>query len=331
MDSGGDKASTSALRKAVSATPGVRPNIQFWMDEYNSMPSLSPEMNEAIQAKYVPRTLVYNWAQGVPTFIWELINDTSTSEGDNFGIIHGMMFNDSDFRPRPVFYTVARVNALFGNTRRDPNIAIKVIDNEALASRGAAPFYAYGFRASNGKSLVAYWLGEKVHPKHPMTPRYVDLELANAAVEHPVLIDVTADKIMPLKWDSSGPGTLRHIPLRDSVLAIADRSYFDWQTLPEVPSRLTATAHLHSVSLRWTGGDDDPEAVLIERRTSISGNWKVIVKLPGGIASYEDMRPSRAGNVAYRVRAVNSSGKSGYSNIATVRLLPEGAANVQAH
>ena len=44
-------------------------------------------MSEAIQAKYVPRTVVYNWSVGVSTYLWELVNDTSTSEGDNFGII----------------------------------------------------------------------------------------------------------------------------------------------------------------------------------------------------------------------------------------------------
>jgi hypothetical protein len=145
MDSGGDKSSISALRGAVTSSPGVRPNVRFWMDEYTSMPSLSPEMNEAIQAKYVPRTLVYNWAQGIPTFIWELINDTSTSEGDNFGIIQGMMFNAGDFRPRPVFYTIARVNLLLGNTHRDPNIAVRVIYNGTLPPQSSA-LYAHGFR-----------------------------------------------------------------------------------------------------------------------------------------------------------------------------------------
>ena len=43
--------STIALRKAVSSSPGIKPEIEFWDDEYNSLPTLSKDMNEAIQAK----------------------------------------------------------------------------------------------------------------------------------------------------------------------------------------------------------------------------------------------------------------------------------------
>jgi hypothetical protein len=44
MDSGAfGERSTIALRKAVSSYPGIRPDIQFWDDEYNSLPTFSPE------------------------------------------------------------------------------------------------------------------------------------------------------------------------------------------------------------------------------------------------------------------------------------------------
>jgi hypothetical protein len=105
---------------------------------------------------------------------------------------------------------------------------------------------------------------------------YVDVELGNADIEHPVLIDLDADEITTLEWDASSTGRLRHIPVRDSVLAIADRSYFDWQILPEVPSRLIATARSHSVCLHWAGGDDNPGAVLIESRRGDSRRWNTL-------------------------------------------------------
>ena len=70
MDAGAfGQHSTMALRKAVSSHAGIRPDIQFWDDEYNSLPTLPNDMNELIQAKYVPRAIMYNWAFGVPTFV----------------------------------------------------------------------------------------------------------------------------------------------------------------------------------------------------------------------------------------------------------------------
>jgi len=67
-------------------------------------------------------------------------------------------------------------------------------------------------------------------------------------------------------------------------------TYFDWQTLPEVPSRLAATPHVHSISLRWVGGDDTPPELLVERRIDLSGIWSTVAKLPGSNTSYDDMR-----------------------------------------
>src|SRR5438046_1572381 len=62
MDAGAfGQHSTIDLRKAVSSHAGIRPDIQFWDDEYNSLPTLPNDMNELIQAKYVPRAIIYNW------------------------------------------------------------------------------------------------------------------------------------------------------------------------------------------------------------------------------------------------------------------------------
>ncbi|PYT30351.1 MAG: hypothetical protein DMG57_08890 [Acidobacteria bacterium] len=223
MDAGAfGQHSTIDLRKAVSSHAGIRPDIQFWDDEYNSLPTLPNDMNELIQAKYVPRAIIYNWA--FPTFLWELINDTSTSEGNNFGIIHGLMHHPEDFQPRPVFYTIARTNALFGDTRRDPAIEVTVVHRAPLQSATQAAFHAYGFRSHGGN---------------------------NTGIQHPVLIDLDTDRISPLEESSSG--TLRQIPVRDSVMAIADETYFDWNVLPEIPGPLRVEVHANAARLIWAG------------------------------------------------------------------------------
>src|SRR5213083_196221 len=57
------------LRELVRNYPGVRSDIQFFDDEFNSIPSWKGS-DESVQAKYVPRGLVYNLAAGVKTFVW---------------------------------------------------------------------------------------------------------------------------------------------------------------------------------------------------------------------------------------------------------------------
>jgi len=318
MDSGAfGEHTTIALRKAVTSYPGVRPDIQFWDDEYNSLPTFSSDMSESIQAKYVPRTVMYNWAAGVPTYLWELVNDTSTSEGDNFGIIHGMMHRSEDFQPRPVFYTLARTNALFGDTVRDSSIGVSLADRAPLESASLAPFYAYGFRSRRGKVIVAYWLAERTHPKHPFEPIYVDLTLNSTGIVHPVLIDIDSDKISPLAWESSPASTLRHVPVRDSVMAIADESYFDWDVLPDIPAPLRAEIHGADVKLTWPPLHSADMRIVVERRVDRQKGWVELKTLPGD-TSYEEREDAKVSSVAFRVRAANAYGKSGYSNVETV-------------
>jgi hypothetical protein len=320
MDSGAfGERTTTALRKAVSSYPGVRPDIQFWDDEYNSLPAFSSDMSEAIQAKYVPRTVVYNWAAGVQTYLWELMNDTSTSEGDNFGIIHGMMHRAEDFQPRPVFHTLARTNALFADTVRDASIEVNVADRAPLESASQAPFFAYGFRSRGGKVIVAYWLGERTHPKHPFEPVYVDLILHNTGIVHPVLIDIDSDRISAIAWEAAPTFVLRHVPVRDSVMAIADESYFDWAVLPEIPAPLRADVQGAAVKLTWPPSHDAERRIVVERRVDPEKGWMEVKTLPGN-ASYEEREDAKVSSVAFRVRAANASGKSGYSNVETVVL-----------
>ena len=307
-----------ALRAMVRDYPGIRPDIQFWDDEYNSLP-FQEGSDESVQAKYVPRALVYNWAASVPTFLWELINDTNTSEGDRFGIIHGMMYKPADFAPRPVFHPLENTNALFSDTKPDPSVEIETSGFSDLSAAADAPFLTYGFRSSEGKAIVAFWLAAHSWPGGAeFVPYYVTMTLKNTGIKNPVLIDVLSGKIWPLEWKEGTAETLEKVPVRDSVLAIADETYFNWKVLPEAPSSLDATLSGGAAKLTWETHGGDPDGLLIERRLDHQGKWEQIAKLPARAREYTDARPPKSQRVSYRVRARSEAGNSAYSNIASV-------------
>src|ERR1035438_9916851 len=68
-------------------------------------------------------------------------------------------------------------------------------------------------------------------PEFP--PLVVDLKLENSGIRDPVLIDEVSGEITAVAWKQGTTDTLSAVPVRDSILAIADASYFDWPVLPE--------------------------------------------------------------------------------------------------
>jgi hypothetical protein len=315
MDYGayGDE-SPAKLRELVLSYPGIRPGIPFWDDEFNSIPSWAGS-DETVQSKYIPRGIVYNWAQGVRTFVWLLAAGTDGNEYDDFGFIHGLMHLPTDFTPRPVYYALRNTNALFADTKRDPTIRISVPDVPALHTN-AQPFMAYGFRAArSGKPIVAYWLAAHSVPGGAFAPVYADLTIANAAFKHPVLIDVVSGEIETLPLPTEN-GVFANLPVRDTILAIADEGYFDWPVLPEAPSSLTAAPASGAVRLHWQINGGDVTGTIIERRAGVQGSWSRIATQSLAHAEYEDSA-APAGPVSYRVRCANANGESAYSNVVT--------------
>jgi len=311
---------TRALREAVRSYPGIRPDLKFWDDEFNSMPDLPRGNDDTVQAKYVPRLMLYNWANGIASWIWELINDTSTSEGDNFGVIHGMMYKATDFTPRPVFDDIRNLDALFSDTERDSSIALSSPDFSAIEDDTRARVLAYGFRSPKGKAAVGFWLAAHSWPHNAYVPKYVTLILKNTGIEHPVLADVHSGEIKALEWKSGTRDTLERVPLLDSVQAIVDAGYFDWPVLPEAPSSLEAAAQGDSVKLTWKTHDGNATGIAVERRAGGQSRWERIAGLPGGAGEYEDRRLAQGRGASYRVRALNEAGESAYSNIVRVRM-----------
>jgi hypothetical protein len=311
--------SPAKLRNLVRNYPGMKKDIEFWDDEFNSIPSWRGS-DETVQSKYIPRGILYNHAAGVRTFVWLLTAGVDGNEYDDFGFIHGFRNLPDDFTPRPVFYALQNTNALFSDTKLDPGIGIEATQIPALRRQGGAPFLRYGFRNANGKAIIAYWIAAHSVPGGAFAPLTVNLKLKNSGIRNPVLIDVVSGDISPLRWAKGGADQLEALPVRDTVLAIADASYFDWPVLPEAPSGLTAVVSGAAVSLRWELHGGEPSRVAVERRSGNTGAWQRIVTEAVG-SSFTDTAPPRSSVVCYRVRAINGGGESAFSNI--VRVAPQ--------
>ncbi|HUI41761.1 MAG TPA: fibronectin type III domain-containing protein [Terriglobia bacterium] len=312
-----------ATREMLAHYPGMRPGVQFWCDEFNSIPSWT-NMDDSVQSKYIPRQLVYNWAAGVKTFVWLLAAGTDGNEYDDFGMIHGLRYLPDDFTPRPVYYALAHSNWLFSNTHFDSTVHVESAELNAVARRAGAPAFAYGFRAPSGKAIVAYWLGARSLPGSRDPGYTASLLIKGSGIRHPVLIDVVSGKITPLCCRSAEDGPIGPVPVRDSVLAIADADYFDWPVLPEAPSSLVVKPEVGGLRLTWEVHGAGRTGVRVERRIDGTagqtpqgaGGWEKLATLPPDTIEYRDTTLAADEQASYRIRAVNAAGQSAYSNIA---------------
>jgi len=309
--------SPRALRELVKNYPAIKKDIPFFDDEFNSIATWIGS-DESVQAKYVPRGLIYNHAAGVKTFVWLLTAGVDGNEYDDFGIVHGLTNHDYDFTPRPVFYALQNTNALFADTKFDAAIEISGSDILALRRRTEFPFMSYGFRSNSGKAIVAYWLAAHSLPGNVFPTFYSTFTLKNTDIRNPVLINVTTGDIHPLKWKEGTTDTLESLPVTDGIMAIADADYFDWPVLPEAPSSLDVTIAGTTATLTWEV-HGDPTGVIVERQIEEGGGrkrkWQQIEKLAASAKEFSDPSLKRGQRVGYRVRAVNDAGQSAYSNI----------------
>jgi len=309
-----------ALRDLVKHYAGIKADIPFFDDEFNSIPSWVGS-DESVQAKYVPRGLIYNHAAGVKTFVWLLTAGTDGNEYDDFGIIRGLTNHVFDFTPRPVFYALQNTNALFADTVFDPSIEIAGDDISTLRRKSGFPFLSYGFRSKSGKAIVAYWLAAHSLPGNVFPAFYSTFSLRGTGIQHPVLVDVASGAIRSLQWKQGTTDTLESLPVTDSIMAITDSDYFDWAVLPEAPSSLNAALTSMGVKLSWQVHGGDPQQVVIERREdsgAARGSWQRVGQLAPSTSEYTDSQWRKGQPVSYRVRATNANGESAYSNIVRV-------------
>ena len=308
------------LRDLVMHYPGIKADILFFDDEFNSIPTWKGS-DESVQAKYVPRGLIYNHAAGVNTFVWLLAAGTDGNEYDDFGILHGLTNHDSDWTPRPVFHALQNTNALFADTKFDGSIQMSSPDLPALRRHIGFPFMSYGFRNRNGKTIVAYWFAAHSVPGNAFPPLYATVSLKNTGINHPVLVDVVSGEIKPVEWKQGTTDTLEMAPVKDSVMAVTDESYFDWPVLPEAPSSLNVSLAGNTAKLTWQVHGGDITGIVVERQLGDAlqtrGSWGRITQLPATATEYADPNLKKQ-PYGYRVRAVNANGQSAYSNIARI-------------
>jgi hypothetical protein len=250
----------------------------------------------------------------VRTFVWLIVGATDGNESDDFGMLHGLTSRPEDFTPRPVFAALQNTATLFSDAKFDPSIQIQA-DNSASSSH---PLLSYGFRSPKNKAIVAYWLPVLSKAGNPSPAAAVTLRILNTSIQNPVLVDVTSGEMTSLSWKPGTTDTLEKMSLRDSVMAIADESYFDWMELPEAPSELVLAIKEGGVHLVWKLHGGNPESVSLERRIGQHGRWETVAKLPPSQTSFVDKQVSRAQEMtSYRVAAENSAGRSAYSNVAS--------------
>jgi hypothetical protein len=179
----------------------------------------------------------------------------------------------------------------------------------------------YGFRSDKGKSIVAYWLAAHSYPGNVFPPLYATFTFKNTGIKHPVLVDVVSGEIKPLSWKAGTTDTLDGLPVKDSIMAVADADYFDWPILPEAPSSLNISIAGNSAKLNWEVHGGNPTNIVVERKVengdgAMKKTWTRIAKLPSSATEYSDSSLKKGDHYAFRVRAVNSDGDSAYSNVA---------------
>lgn len=92
------------------------------------------------------------------------------------------------------------------------------------------------------------------------------------------------------------------------------------QARPAAPSSLTVTSGgKGSATLNWADNSTNEESFAIERSTTMSSGYIQVATVGANVRTYTDNTLFRKTTYFYRVRAANSGGKSGYSNVASVK------------
>ncbi|MCP4689994.1 MAG: DNRLRE domain-containing protein [Desulfobacterales bacterium] len=82
---------------------------------------------------------------------------------------------------------------------------------------------------------------------------------------------------------------------------------------PEAPLNLDSVLNGFDVSLTWIDNSDNEEGFILERKVD-DGSFTVLAELPADAEAFADPGLAPLHEYAYRVKAVNNFGDSGYSN-----------------
>ncbi len=300
----------AVFRDEIRRIPGIWHDVSFWNNEWNVSPSW-PGSNESVQARYLPRFYLYNLAQGVKGFIWVFVPSTDGNEDDLYGILHGETFGPDAFQPRAAYRAFEVTTALFGQTMVDPIAEFGIRSVPEQYNHGALQSYAFRDPSSRAR-IYAFWLAVVSDPGDHFAPVQVELDVKDPEIRHPVLIDARDGSVTSLAWKSQG---VLQVPLKDSVMAVADASYLNWPELPEVPGELRAIREGPEIKLGWKsyGG-----ATPVEMQRSIDdGPWQTVSHTAPGVNRFSEPLHAR-GHISYRLRALGKNGPSPWSNPAWI-------------
>ena len=300
----------TVFRERVRSISGVRNEVVFWANEWNISPE-GENCNESVQAKYMTRFLIGSLAQHVKGFIWCLIPSVDGNEANQMGMINGDV-PATPFKPREALRAFEVSQALFGQTERDLMV-YPTLYAPTRYDHGETRSYCFRDRV-NGKRIYAYWLAIYSEPADNFQAPQVDFKIQDAELLHPILIDVRTGRIEPLAWKDEAKKILS-VPLKDSVMAVADASYIDWQEVPDSPGALTAKLASGDALLAWQA---TPKGTTQELEVSKDQrSWQPIATLPYSEASFTYPLTS-PGHYTFRIRTKNSGGFSAWSNPAWV-------------
>jgi len=298
------------FRQQLVQLPGIRNDVAFWNNEWNVAPGWKGS-NDSVQARYVPRFFVYHHAQGVRGAMWTFVPSTDGNEDDLFGVLHGDTGDANAFQPRPAYRAFQVTSALFGQTVVDPMAEFRFRGVPEQYNHGA--LQARAFRdVVTGRRIYAFWLAVLADPTDSFAPVEAELAIQDQALRDPVLIDVRTGEVMPLRWAAKGSLA---VPLKDSVMAVADASYLDWLEVPEAPGELRATLSSGSVTLDWKSYSG-PSRTVIQKSLDF-GRWRAAGEVAPGESHFEESVRAK-GRVTYRVMSVGNTGASPWSNPAWV-------------
>jgi len=293
------------FREGVMSIPGVRPDLEFWLNEWNVNPKAEGS-NQSVQARYLPRFYLEQLAHNIRGFIWVFIPSTDGNEDNRMGILEGDTQGPDAFQPRQAFFAFQNLSAVLGQTIRDPGgeDALKPVKEYAPNE-----LRAFWFRdRASGRRVFAYWLAIPADPKDDLKPVMTEMTVADTNIARPVLMDIRTGEVQELTWIDEAKRTVS-VPLKDSVMAVADATFLDWVEVPQTPGELVAERSEDQIKLHWK---PSPGALRYEVQRSDHFNpWRQI----GEVTAPEFCeKSSDTARSTYRIRATNANGTSPWSN-----------------
>lgn len=150
---------------------------------------------------------------------------------------------------------------------------------------------------------------------HPLTCKTGTPVMLTAGI-YPIAItymEVGSDQVMELYWQNDA-GLARQL--------VPDDAFSDSQTIPgtapNAPSNPVANATSYDrIALSWTDNSSNETGFEIVRATSAAGPFMNIGTAGAGVSSFIDSGRNASTAYWYKVRAINASGESAFSGVAT--------------